>query len=92
MTRDGANCVSAYPANSIEPPSARSASLVLMLQDDKPHGRPADGDPPNVGRVQCPNCCQLAFVLRQEMGLLHYRCVLCLAVGAIPAEAGDSRG
>ena len=74
------------------PEPARSATLVPMLHDDKPHGRPADGDPPNIGRVQCPNCCQLAFVLRQESGLLHYRCALCLAVGACPEEAGEPRG
>lgn len=60
-----------------------------MLQDDKPHARPVAGDPPNIGRLQCPNCCQLAFVVRREAGLLHYECALCRAVGACPEEAGE---
>ena len=35
-------------------------------------------------RVQCPNCCRLAFVVRRRIGLLFYRCELCGTVGAIP--------
>jgi hypothetical protein len=40
-------------------------------------------------RVQCPNCCRLAPVIRREMGLLFYRCELCLTVGAVP-ETGPA--
>ena len=35
-------------------------------------------------RVQCPNCCKLAFVIRRSQGLLFYRCALCETVGATP--------
>jgi hypothetical protein len=35
-------------------------------------------------RVQCPNCCRLAFVVRRELDLLFYRCELCGTVGAMP--------
>ncbi|CAN5676505.1 hypothetical protein BH23ACI1_BH23ACI1_29330 [soil metagenome] len=62
-----------------------------MTTDDVPHGRPAEGDPPNLGRVQCPNCCRLAFVVNHSMGLLHYRCELCLTVGAAPQPEAAER-
>ena len=49
------------------------------------HGDDADGvDRSNAGRVQCPNCCRLAYVTRRATGLLFYRCELCLTVGAVP--------
>lgn len=35
-------------------------------------------------RVQCPNCCRLAFIVRREMDLLFYRCELCGTAGATP--------
>ena len=46
----------------------------------------------DLGRVQCPNCCKLAYVTRRSMGLLYYRCELCETVGATPddpAVTGD---
>ena len=42
----------------------------------------------DLGRVQCPNCCRLAYVTRRSMGLLFYHCELCETVGAIP-ETSD---
>ena len=50
-------------------------------QDDAPSDA-ADADA--LTRVQCPNCCRLAFVVRRSMGLLFYRCELCGTVGAMP--------
>lgn len=42
--------------------------------------------------VPCPNCCRLALVVSRSMGLLFYRCELCLSVGAVPAPgAPDPR-
>lgn len=38
-------------------------------------------------RVQCPNCCRMAPVVRRDMGLLFFRCELCLSVGAVPEDA-----
>ena len=38
----------------------------------------------DLGRLQCPNCCKLAYVTRRSMGLLFYRCELCETVGATP--------
>jgi hypothetical protein len=35
-------------------------------------------------RVQCPNCCRMAIVIRRAEGLLFYECELCLTVGATP--------
>lgn len=35
-------------------------------------------------RVQCPNCCRLAFVTSRGMGLLFYECELCGTRGAAP--------
>jgi hypothetical protein len=43
----------------------------------------------DLGRVQCPNCCRLAFVTRRSMGLLFYRCKLCETVGATPETTSD---
>jgi hypothetical protein len=43
----------------------------------------------DLGRVQCPNCCRLAYVIRRNMGLLFYRCELCETVGATPDSAGE---
>jgi hypothetical protein len=40
-------------------------------------------------RVQCPNCCRLAFVTHRSMGLLFYRCELCETVGALPDPTSD---
>ena len=40
-------------------------------------------------RVQCPNCCRLANVVRRSMGLLFYECELCRTVGAF-AETDDT--
>lgn len=60
-----------------------------MPEDDRPHARPAEGDPHQLGRVQCPNCCRLAFIVSHDMGLLHYRCELCLTVGAVAAPADE---
>ncbi len=37
-----------------------------------------------VERVQCPICCRLAPVTGRSMGLVSYRCDLCLTVGALP--------
>jgi hypothetical protein len=39
---------------------------------------------PDLGRVQCPNCCKFAYVTRRSQGLLFYRCELCETVGATP--------
>jgi hypothetical protein len=44
----------------------------------------------DLGRVQCPNCCKLAYVTRRSLGLLFYRCELCETVGATP-ETTDER-
>jgi hypothetical protein len=44
----------------------------------------AADDAPAVTRVQCPNCCRMAPVVRREMGLVFYECELCLTVGAVP--------
>jgi hypothetical protein len=41
----------------------------------------------DLGRVQCPNCCKLAYVTRRSMGLIFYRCELCETVGATPDGA-----
>jgi hypothetical protein len=41
--------------------------------------QPASGE-----RVQCPNCCRLAPVTSRRMGLMFYRCELCLTTGAAP--------
>jgi hypothetical protein len=52
--------------------------------------RPDDAevlDRAHAGRVQCPNCCKLAYVTRRSAGLLFYRCELCLTVGAAPDPA-----
>ena len=56
-----------------------------------------DADPPDhplpaparegVDRIQCPNCCRLAFVTGRSMGLIFYRCELCETVGAAPDPA-----
>jgi hypothetical protein len=51
--------------------------------------RPAGAEPPpvdqtNIEKVQCPNCCRLAFVTSRGMGLLFYKCELCETVGATP--------
>jgi hypothetical protein len=62
---------------------------ILMTADETrdisvPHNRPAeDGQ----ARVQCPNCCRMAPVVRRDMGLLFFRCELCLSVGAVPEDA-----
>jgi hypothetical protein len=47
-------------------------------------GESGHADPGNLGRVQCPNCCRLAYVTRRSMGLLFYRCELCETLGATP--------
>ena len=49
-----------------------------------------DADAPADGRVQCPNCCRLAFVVRRRMGLVFYKCELCGTVGATP-DTGSGR-
>jgi hypothetical protein len=41
----------------------------------------------DLGRVQCPNCCKLAYVTRRSQGLLFYRCELCETVGATPESS-----
>ena len=56
--------------------------------DDDPDGSFNDHQRPNLERIQCPNCCKLAYVTRRSMGLLFYRCELCETVGATP-EIGD---
>jgi hypothetical protein len=43
-----------------------------------------ESDPQAVTRLQCPNCCRLACVVKRSMGLLFYECELCGTVGAIP--------
>jgi hypothetical protein len=63
------------------------------IPDSKQFTGDADGpsetnEEVDLGRVQCPNCCRLAFVTRRSMGLLFYRCELCETVGAIP-ETND---
>jgi hypothetical protein len=60
-------------------------------EPESPAAQPADGDPPNADRVQCPNCCRLASVTSRRMGLLFYRCELCETIGAVPdpADAPD---
>jgi hypothetical protein len=92
--RNGARLPVCFQLDMRDTVIARAALLRLfpMPEDDRPHGRPADGDPPNMGRVQCPNCCRLAFVVSREMGLLHYRCELCLYVGASAPEADEPQG
>ena len=40
----------------------------------------------NEDRVQCPNCCRLAYVTSRNMGLLFYRCALCGSVGTTPDD------
>lgn len=42
------------------------------------------GQHANLGHVQCPNCCRLAYVTRRSVGLLFYRCELCETLGATP--------
>ena len=54
-----------------------------------PHpSRPGQAPPPGASdgrlRVQCPNCCRLAPVVRQAHGLLFFECELCGATGATP--------
>ena len=44
-------------------------------------------EPASVERVQCPNCCRLAPVTSRSMGLMFYRCELCLTIGAAPDPA-----
>jgi hypothetical protein len=65
------------------------------MADDVPHGSNDNGAAPGeddahdahaVTRVQCPNCCRLADVVRRDMGLLFYECELCGTVGAVPAS------
>jgi hypothetical protein len=62
------------------------------MADDVPHGSNEDEASPDerdahaVTRVQCPNCCRLADVVRRDMGLLFYECELCGTVGAVPAS------
>jgi hypothetical protein len=46
-------------------------------------------DPQRVTRLQCPNCCRLAFVVRRDMGLLFFECELCGTVGAVPDSDDD---
>ena len=52
------------------------------MADDAPHGSndhettPDAHDAHAVTRVQCPNCCRLAYVVRRNMGLLFYECEL----------------
>jgi hypothetical protein len=53
---------------------------------DEPSARAEEAR--STGRVQCPNCCRMATVVRREMGLLFYECELCLTVGAIPEPPG----
>jgi hypothetical protein len=62
-----------------------------MIPPEMPDGKAftADSDTrrdaeSDLGRVQCPNCCKLAYVVRRSMGLLFYRCELCETVGATP--------
>ena len=50
---------------------------------------PQPSDDPNLGKVQCPNCCKLAPVTTRSMGLLFYRCGLCETVGAVPDPDSD---
>ena len=59
------------------------------MADDEPRGvnDEAGPDMPEAHaptRLQCPNCCRLADVVRREMGLLFYECELCGTVGAVP--------
>jgi hypothetical protein len=60
------------------------------MADDAPHGSndhettPDAHDAHSVTRVQCPNCCRLAYVVRRNMGLLFYECELCGTTGAVP--------
>ena len=49
-------------------------------------GQSDHAEPEDLGRVQCPNCCRLAYVTRRSMGLLFYRCELCETVGATPTS------
>ena len=43
-----------------------------------------DGSPQSMGKVQCPNCCRLAPVIRRGAELLYFRCELGLTTGAVP--------
>jgi hypothetical protein len=58
------------------------------MADDEPHGLTDEAGPDvpeaDATRLQCPNCCRLADVVRREMGLLFYECELCGTVGAVP--------
>lgn len=63
-----------------------------MQEPEGPGAGPARVDDGNTGRVQCPNCCRLAFVTSRRMGLLFYRCELCETIGATPdPDAGETR-
>jgi hypothetical protein len=68
--------------------------VLLQMPDPKefaadPDGRSEHDGHADLGRVQCPNCCRLAYVTRRSMGLLFYRCELCETVGATPETNDD---
>jgi hypothetical protein len=64
------------------PPEAPDPNEFAAAAD----GQSDHAEPEEPGRVQCPNCCRLAYVTRRSMGLLFYRCELCETVGATPAN------
>ena len=63
------------------PPEALDPNEFAAGDGQSDHTEDAD-----LGRVQCPNCCRLAYVTRRSMGLLFYRCELCETVGATPTS------
>ncbi len=56
----------------------------LDYPQQRPGTRPGFAAAAAADRVQCPNCCRLARVTSQRMGLLFYACDLCGSEGATP--------
>jgi len=52
---------------------------------EAPGPRPGFPVPGRPDRVQCPNCCRFARVVKQDAHMLFYECDLCGSVGATPS-------